>query len=660
MKTTKNPYSIDACRICGTAPKAGAIGGICTKCMLAAGMASERDAMLTQSQNMRSGEFSNHGNRRLKPPTAEELKNEFPDLEFLEVAGMGGMGVVYKVKQKDLGRVVALKILPGEFASDPTFSARFSQEAKTLAMLNHPNVVHLYDAGQTKKYRYFIMEYIDGINLRQAIRAGDMKPEEALSIVPQICEALQFAHSEGIVHRDIKPENILIDKDGVVKVADFGLAKLVDADLNLTATQQVMGTVHYMAPEQIQQSSNVDHRADLYSLGVVFYEMLTGQLPLGKFAMPSEATTVNAELDSVVMRTLENEPSLRYQTANAIQSDLASVSIERLKSKRQLEDVGTLSTKVRRMLFIPAIVMCLLSFFDLLFSISWIVQYQDWRLLAEPWFVSVSILLPIAGLVATFRMMRGYGVGLFQFIAVLLLAKTILWESQFFMRLGNVIGIYPLNEEFESLPYKFSLYDLSIVAAIFTGLANIVVYYSRTCRDLRVAKRLSEDARLRSRMTSLTDHVQTSANRKLEVASSALLLVGCVSFVFSVWLYSPGELSSYWRVNVVGLQRLATLSGVVGVAMILSGFFMRNKMNYSFNKPVAWLALLSNYCSFMFIGSYVSMLFESLEPRGFVAPTLGGVYLVGAAVGMYSLWVLSNDSVKLLFIKRKTESGRLL
>ena len=142
-------------------PKAGTIGGICTKCMLVAGMASEPESLNRTKDAGKSGR-SEDRKRRLKAPSSEELESEFPNLEVLEVAGMGGMGVVYKVRQKDLNRVVALKILPCEFGSDPAFTARFSQEAKTLAMLNHRNVVHLYEAGQTEKYCYFLMEYVDG------------------------------------------------------------------------------------------------------------------------------------------------------------------------------------------------------------------------------------------------------------------------------------------------------------------------------------------------------------------------------------------------------------------------------------------------------------------------------------------------------------------
>src|SRR5262249_10626203 len=146
---------------------------------------------------------------------------------------------------------------------------------------------------------------VDGVNLRHVLREGRLKPEEALKIVPQICEALQYAHEQGGVHRDIKPENILVDKRGPVKIADFGLAKLLGqkaAASGLTGSRQVMGTPHYMAPEQMERPLEVDHRADIYSLGVVFYEMLTGELPLGRFAPPSQRVEVDVRLDEVVLR----------------------------------------------------------------------------------------------------------------------------------------------------------------------------------------------------------------------------------------------------------------------------------------------------------------------------------------------------------------------
>src|SRR5205814_671534 len=151
------------------------------------------------------------------------------------------------------------------------------------------------------------------------LRDRKFTPEQALKLVPQLCDALEYAHEEGVVHRDIKPENILLDKKGRVKIADFGLAKLVGADVAaagmLTMTNMVMGTPHYMAPEQVENPKSVDHRADIYSIGVVFYEMLTGELPIGRFEVPSKMVQIDVRLYDVVLNAIEKSPDRRSQTA---------------------------------------------------------------------------------------------------------------------------------------------------------------------------------------------------------------------------------------------------------------------------------------------------------------------------------------------------------
>jgi Protein kinase domain len=256
-------------------------------------------------------------------PRPGDLARHFPQLEILELRGQGGMGAVYKARQVKLDRLVALKILPPEWGKDPAFAARFAREARALAKLSHPQVVAVHDFGDADGLYYLLMEYVDGDNLRQRLQAGRVPPREALAVVTQVCDALQYAHEEGVVHRDIKPENILLDRRGRVKIADFSLAKLLGrtlVDLPLTASQQVMGTWHYMAPEQIERPLQVDHRADIYSLGVVFYEMLTGGLPLGRFAMPSQKVAVDPRLDEVVLRALEKEPERRYQQAGEMRA----------------------------------------------------------------------------------------------------------------------------------------------------------------------------------------------------------------------------------------------------------------------------------------------------------------------------------------------------
>ncbi len=233
-----------------------------------------------------------------------------------------------KARQSALDRMVAVKILPPSLGRDRAFTDRFTREARALARLNHPHIVTVHDLGCTGDFCYFVMEYVDGVNLRKALRTRQIDAAKALAIVRQICDALEYAHEEGIVHRDIKPENILIDRRGRVKIADFGLAKLlhpVADDSGLTRTEQVMGTVRYMAPEQLQGTRAVDHRADIYSLGVVFYELLTGELPLGRFQPPSHKVRVDVRLDEIVLHALEQDPERRYQRAMEVKTDVERV-----------------------------------------------------------------------------------------------------------------------------------------------------------------------------------------------------------------------------------------------------------------------------------------------------------------------------------------------
>ncbi len=314
------------CPQCQAEIPVGAPEGLCPQCLLQAGLEPKTAEAAPQTAAYSPSQSG------FVPPTPAELQPAFPQLEILELLGKGGMGAVYKARQPGLDRLVAVKILPPEVSRDPAFAERFSREARALAMLNHPNIVGVYDSGHAGGYYYFVMEYLDGVNLRQAMRAGQLRAAEALKIVPQICDALQFAHDEGIVHRDIKPENILLDKKGRVKIADFGLAKLLGKtapDFSLTGTQQVMGTMHYMAPEQLEGSRDVDHRADIYSLGVTFYEMLTGELPIGRFAAPSKKVQIDVRLDEVVLRSLEKEPELRYQHASEIKTEVETIAQDR-------------------------------------------------------------------------------------------------------------------------------------------------------------------------------------------------------------------------------------------------------------------------------------------------------------------------------------------
>ncbi|EDY22419.1 serine/threonine protein kinase [Chthoniobacter flavus Ellin428] len=262
-------------------------------------------------------------------PTPEELTPHFPQLDILECLGRGGMGVVYQARQKSLNRLVALKLLAPERAGDADFAKRFAQEAQALAALSHPHIVTVHDFGQAGGFYYLLMEFIDGVNLRQAMQAGRFKPEQALAIVPPICAALQYAHEHGIVHRDIKPENLLLDKEGRVKIADFGIAKMLGEESSTgIAESQPAGTPQYMAPEQ-KQHQRTDHRADIYSLGVVLYEMLTGELPGEKLQPPSSrlrGLQIDVRLDEIVLRALEKAPEMRFQTAAELRTQVETVA----------------------------------------------------------------------------------------------------------------------------------------------------------------------------------------------------------------------------------------------------------------------------------------------------------------------------------------------
>lgn len=269
-------------------------------------------------------------------PEPEELQELFPRLEQFELLGAGGMGAVYKARQPEIDRFVAVKILSKKLAADPEFVARFKREAKAMAKLDHPNIVTIYDFGERGGFYFFIMEFIDGGDLQQLLAGGKLDPAAALELVPQICEAIQFAHEEGVTHRDLKPANLLLDTKGRVKVADFGLAKILagTSDISLTMPGTAMGTPFYMAPEQFTDAEHVDERADIYSLGVVLYQMLTGVLPQGDFDPPSKTLPdLGSSVDNAVMRALAQDPNLRYSEVKEMREALERVREERRKRK---------------------------------------------------------------------------------------------------------------------------------------------------------------------------------------------------------------------------------------------------------------------------------------------------------------------------------------
>ena len=323
------------CPHCSSRIPSGAPAGLCPRCVLTSA-ATPTDAGQPPGQP------------RSQPPSLAEVASAFPALDLLALIGTGGMGCVYHARERASGREVALKILPRHLAADPIFVERFDREARTLARLDHPNIVRIYGHGQSGGFCHLTMEYVDGANLRQAMRAGRFTPAQALTIVPVLCDAIHYAHSQGVLHRDIKPENILLDSQGQVKIADFGIAKLLDdsdgtrADITLTQTGHRLGTPHYMAPEQVERPADVDHRADIYSLGVVFYELLTGELPLGRFPAPSTKAYIDSRVDDIVFRALAKERELRQQSAGQVKDE-----VEGLNHHPRTTDEAPIATPLR-------------------------------------------------------------------------------------------------------------------------------------------------------------------------------------------------------------------------------------------------------------------------------------------------------------------------
>jgi serine/threonine protein kinase/tetratricopeptide (TPR) repeat protein len=304
------------CPTCDAWLDEGTAAGLCARCLFAAALQTTNGGSATPSRDEES----------LPAPSPAELAADFPELELVELVGRGGMGAVYKARQPALDRWVALKILFPSSGGDAAFTERFTREAQAMGKLAHPGIVAIHGLGRAGEYPYLLMEYVHGTNLREALRAG-MDSVRVLAVIRDVCDALDYAHSRGLVHRDIKPENILLDAGGAAKVADFGLAKIAGSDesTRLTRTTQVMGTPHYMAPEQVTAPLEVDHRADVYAVGVVFYEALTGHLPLGRFALPSQIAAGDPRIDRVVLRALENDPGQRYQHARELAADLEAI-----------------------------------------------------------------------------------------------------------------------------------------------------------------------------------------------------------------------------------------------------------------------------------------------------------------------------------------------
>jgi len=281
-----------------------------------------------------------------EPPTAEELAALLPQYDIECVLGRGGMGAVYKGVQKSLDRPVAIKILPEEMAArDPSYAERFNNEARAMGRLSHPSIVEVYEFGETdlpslvsvvssaegspsqSRLLYIVMEFIEGTDVaRMLVQQGRLHTEHAAAITAHVCDALAYAHERGIIHRDIKPANIMVGYDGVVKVADFGLAKVSEEGRSgITQSGMMMGTLHYMAPEAFVLGAAVDHRADIYAVGIMLYQMLTGSLPQGMFEpASSKVPGLDPRYDDIISKALRQDRDIRYQSAHELRCDLDS------------------------------------------------------------------------------------------------------------------------------------------------------------------------------------------------------------------------------------------------------------------------------------------------------------------------------------------------
>ncbi|MEY2539684.1 MAG: eukaryotic-like serine/threonine-protein kinase [Verrucomicrobiota bacterium] len=323
----------EKCPQCGIPLGSVILSGLCPNCLLKQGLKG-RPA---------------DGIETFEPPSLESLARTMDKVEPIEFIGRGGMGAVYKARQYILNRIVALKVMPPQAADGGSIIHRFEREARSLARLSHPNVVAVYDFGLADNFPYFVMDFVDGPSLRQKLKSGPLIPSEAVKLFLQLCDGLQHAHQSGVIHRDIKPGNLLVDKKGLLKIADFGLAKLNgDGASNewQTGDCRRMGTLGYMAPEQVERPQAVDHRADIYSAGVVLYQMLTGELPMGKFPKPSEKAEVDPSLDAVLDRALEKDVALRYQNIGEFKQAVEAVVLNK-KEPLQKVDRSDLQRQLR-------------------------------------------------------------------------------------------------------------------------------------------------------------------------------------------------------------------------------------------------------------------------------------------------------------------------
>ena len=263
-------------------------------------------------------------NATFMAPEPAELAPLFPGYDIEYLIATGGMGAVYRAVQRSLDRTVAIKILPHEFSTDAAFCAGFEAEAKAMARLNHPNLIGVYDFGEVNGMLYIIMELVPGQSLFHSSNGLSIDPSEVIRIITGICHGLAHAHEHGIIHRDIKPSNILLDLNAQPKIGDFGLARPVE--IKTQEGEEIFGTPHYTAPEVVNAPHSVDNRADIFSLGVMLHELLTGTLPANDLRSASAISHCDPRFDSIIRRATNPHPEERYSTATEIANDLHTIS----------------------------------------------------------------------------------------------------------------------------------------------------------------------------------------------------------------------------------------------------------------------------------------------------------------------------------------------
>ncbi|MBL9115078.1 MAG: protein kinase [Verrucomicrobiaceae bacterium] len=315
------------CQRCGAPqPESTHIGGLCEACVV---QGVRLDLLLTDESSIEE---------------KEPLSIQVEGYEIQALIGGGGMGEVYRAVDLKGGQIVALKVVAGRLTRDPEVMARFETEVDALSQLDHPNVVRVLDHGETANGRRFlVMEYVDGCDLRRLLRAQRPDMERAFDIFAKVCAGVAHAHARGLAHRDIKPANILIGQEGEVKVADFGLAKVLAdtvASYSFTQTRDTFGTPYYIAPEATRNARAADERSDVFALGVLLYELLTGAVPMGQFTPISKKTGLERRIDAIVSQSLADDPERRLGSVTELAEAVAPIAeshrLGRARQQRRL------------------------------------------------------------------------------------------------------------------------------------------------------------------------------------------------------------------------------------------------------------------------------------------------------------------------------------